>query len=66
MKKIKDLKKGDLFKLKETSKMVLVRLEYNRFSKKYDCANYHDCLQDFRAYPGDKMVLTDSEFDFDI
>lgn len=62
MEKIKDLKKGDYFKLqnKETA-TVYVRGEYDRSSKKYSCYRYDDVAAE-RFFSGDKEVYVDFEF----
>ena len=62
MEKIKNLKKGDSFKLqnKETA-TVYVRGEYDRSSKKYSCYRYDDVAAE-RFFSGDKEVYVDFEF----
>lgn len=63
--KIKDLKKGDFFTKKAveypTERQVFIRGEYDRSTKKYECARFDDinrvCYLD-----GKKEVYTDFTF----
>lgn len=59
--KIKDLKKGDYFKLNETSKTVYVRGEYCREEKKYICSRFDDFCSS-RLFVGSREVCTDFTF----
>lgn len=65
---IKELKKGDFFRLKEfredevvNSSSVWIRGDYERSSKKYSCSKFDDfCHENF--FRGDKVVYVDFEF----
>ncbi len=60
--KIKDLKRGDFFKLADTvTAPVWVRDDYNRSTKKYWCYKFDDTSH-CREFKGDKEVITDFEF----
>lgn len=52
--KIKDLKKGDLFRV-NGKKPVFIRGEYCRLSKKYECGRWDD-ISEARYFPSDKEV----------
>lgn len=63
--KLKDLKKGDFFTLKNiecpTENNVYIRGDYERSTKKYSCTRYDDyCAESF--FKGDKIVYTDFIF----
>lgn len=61
-KKLKDIKQGELFKLKNTeSAPVWVRGEYDRQSKKYSTYRYDDVCHE-RFVKGDTEVFVDFEF----
>ena len=55
---LKELKKGEFFKLKENSKKVYVKDEYDRSTKKFCCYNYED-INDFREFKGNKEIFID-------
>lgn len=57
---VKNLKVGDLFKLKMNGR-VYVRDSYNRMTRKYLYTDYDDtnCWHECK---GDKVVITDFEF----
>ena len=57
---IKQLKKGDYFKLRENGR-VYVRGDYNRSIKKYEYYDYDD-ICNFHVCKGTKIVITDFEF----
>ena len=63
--KLKDLKKGDWFTLKNFSEpkdnQVWIKNEYNRSSKKYICIRYSD-ISDLKEVSGDKEVYTNFTF----
>ena len=58
-KRIKDLKQGDLFCLKNydnpTDEQIYIRGYYERFSKKYECYKYSDINAE-RFFDGNKIV----------
>lgn len=61
-KKIRELKWGELFKLKDTeSAPVWVRSEYNHQDKKYSTYRYDDVCRE-RFMRGDAEVFVDFEF----
>ena len=58
---IKELKIGEFFKLKEDSKRVYIRDEYDRSEKKYCCIAFDDiCV--YRMFKGDKKVYAGFTF----
>ncbi len=57
---LKELKKGDYFKLKSNGR-VYVRYEYDRSTKKYDYCDFDDYGRWHQA-KGNKEVITDFEF----
>ena len=63
--KLKDLKKGDWFTLKNISEpkdnQVWIKDEYNRSSKKYLCIRWSD-ISDSKEISGDKEVYTNFIF----
>lgn len=63
--KLKDLKKGDWFTLKNISEpkdnQVWIKNEYNRSSKKYLCIRWSD-ISDSKEISGNKEVYTDFIF----
>jgi hypothetical protein len=61
MKKIEDIKKGDFFKLSETSTIVYVRDEYNREIKKYEAHKWTD-MGAFITRKKGTIVFVDFEF----
>lgn len=67
MEKIKDLKKGDFFTLKEieypNEKQVYVRGEYIREEKRYSCYKFSDVNYE-RLFKGEKLVYIDFIFWF--
>ena len=58
---IKDLKHGEFFKLKEDSKRVYIRDEYDRSEKKYCCVAFDD-VNAWRMFKGDKKVFAGFTF----
>lgn len=60
MKTMKELKKGDYFKLKENGR-VYVRDEYDRSSKKYMYYDFDDVCK-YHLAKGSKLVIEDFEF----
>ena len=62
MEAIKNLKKGEYFRLKDSgTATVQVRGEYERSSKKYSCCRFDDMSAE-RFFSGDKQVYVDFEF----
>ena len=59
--RIKDLKKGELFKLDKHSSVVFVRGDYDRSSKSYECYKFDD-VNSFRSFKGDRFIFIDFEF----
>lgn len=66
--KVKDLKKGAFFTLKDASgstfipkRVVWVRGDYDRNSKKYECYKYDD-VNYFSYLRGERVVFTDFTF----
>lgn len=63
--KIKDIKKGDYFTLKDIPEpkdsQVYIRGEYCRENKKYSCYKFND-VNDERFFSGDKEVFTNMTF----
>ena len=63
--KLKELKKGDWFTLKNISEpkenQVWVKDEYNHSSKKYLCIRWSD-ISDSKEISGDKEVYTNFTF----
>ena len=63
--KLKDLKKGDWFTLKNISEpkdnQVWIKNKYNRSSKKHLCIRWSD-ISDSREISGDKEVYTNFTF----
>lgn len=58
---VKELKNGEFFKLKEDSKRVYIRGEYDRSEKKYSCIAFDDiCME--RMFKGDKKVFVGFTF----
>lgn len=57
---IKDLKRGELFKLRPNGR-VYVRDEYNRSTRKYEYYDY-DNANAWHEANGTKRVITDFEF----
>lgn len=60
MKTIKDLKKGDYFKVKENGS-VLVRGDYDRSTKKYSAYYFDDVCKE-RFFKPTQNVIVDFEF----
>ena len=59
MKMLKNVKKGDLFRLKDTQTApVWVKGEYVRSEKAYECWKYEDCRH-FSLFRSEKKVFTD-------
>ena len=58
---VKGLKKGEFFKLKEDSKRVYIRGEYDRTEKKYCCTAWDD-ISMCRAFKGEKLVFVGFTF----
>ena len=65
MKKLKDLRKGEWFTLKDiqypSENQVYIKGEYDRTEKKYCCHKWGDINSD-RLIKGDKEVYTDFIF----
>ena len=62
MEMLKNVKKGDLFRLKDTENApVWVKGEYVRSEKAYECWKYEDCMN-FALFRGKKMVHTEFEY----
>lgn len=61
MKEINQLKKGDFFKRKETSKDVYVYDGFNRSTKKYSAFKFED-ISDFMEFKKGTKVFIDFEF----
>jgi len=63
--KIKDLKKGEYFTLKQIDEpkesQVYVRGEYDKSERKYECYKWDD-VNNTRFYKGEKEVYTDFTF----
>ena len=59
---IKELKRGDFFKLSDKPNAnVYIRGEYDKSEKKYCCEKYFD-MNDWRMFKGNKIVITDFTF----
>lgn len=58
---LKDLPKGEVFKLKPDAKRVYVRDEYDRSDKKYCCYAWDD-VNYFRLIDGKKQVFAGFTF----
>lgn len=56
--KLKDLQKGDFFRLNEKAKKTYVKDDYDRSSKAYCCYNYED-INDFKFFKGNKEIFTE-------
>lgn len=52
MKTVKELKKGDLFRVKNST---YIRGAFCRENNKYSCTNYDD-INNERFFPGNKLV----------
>ena len=62
MKSIKQLKKGELFRLSESPNgRVYIRGEYDRSLRKYMCG-VRDDISETRLFKGDKLVYTEFVF----
>jgi hypothetical protein len=61
MKKLSELKKGELFKMKESSAVVWVRGEYDRATKMYSVYKFDDTNYE-SFHKGTFKVFTDFEF----
>lgn len=65
MPRVKELKKGDFFVLKDIEfpreSQVWIRGEYDRASKTYSAINYTDMNRE-RFFKGDKIVFTNITF----
>ena len=63
--KLKDLKKGEYFTLKDIAEpkenQVWVKDDYDRSSKKYLCIRFSD-ISDSKLIAGDKEVYTEFTF----
>lgn len=55
MYKLKELKRGEFFKLKETSNRVYIKGEYDRSEKRYCCTAWDDANA-WRMLDGNKLV----------
>lgn len=58
---VKELKKGEFFKLKESANRVYVRDDYDRSEKKYSCFAFDDVCA-YRMFKGDKLVYVGFTF----
>lgn len=59
---LKELKKGDFFKLKDSdTATVYVKGEYDRSTKTYSCFKFED-VNDERFFKGSKKVFVDFTF----
>jgi hypothetical protein len=58
---LKDLKKGEFFKLKPDSKTVYIKDEYFRKEKTFSCT-YFDDISRGRYFKPDTVVYTQFEF----
>ena len=61
MKKIEDLKKGDLFKLNSETEIVRVHEGYNGSTRKYSYCRFDD-VSSFRQMKKGTKVFVDFEF----
>ena len=61
MRSIRELKAGEFFKLKENSKRVYIRDEYDRSEKKYCCIAWDD-VNVCRLFNGNKQVFVGFTF----
>lgn len=64
--KLKDLKKGDFFTLKDygdcpNESQVYIKGDYERIEKKYSCIKFSDCNSEIFK-KGDMLVYTDFIF----
>lgn len=61
--RLKDLKKGEYFTIKEieypTDSQVFIREEYDRSTKKFQCAKCSDVWGTGRQFKGDREVYID-------
>ena len=61
-----NLKKGDYFTLKDIEEpkesQVFTKGDYNRSTKKFNCAKFSDCLRDFREFKADRLIYIDFTF----
>ena len=59
---LKNVKNGDLFRLKNTENApVWVKGEYVRSKKAYECWKYEDCMHS-RLFKGNIIVFTEFEY----
>lgn len=58
---LKDLPKGEFFKLKPDAKRVYMRGDYDRSEKKYDCGAFDD-IGYSRMFDGKKLVFAGFTF----
>jgi hypothetical protein len=58
---LKDLPKGEFFKMKPDAKRVYIRGEYDRSEKKYDCYAFDD-MNYSRMIDGKKQVFAGFTF----
>ena len=62
MEKLKNVKKGDLFRLKDTENAPgWVKGEYVRSEKAYEFWKYEDCMH-ISLFRSEKKVFTDFEY----
>ena len=61
LRSIRELKVGEFFKLKENSKRVYIRNEYDRSEKKYCCTAWDD-ISVCRMFDGSKKVFVGFTF----
>jgi hypothetical protein len=62
MTKLKDLKKGDFFKRRPTSKKVYMKGDYDRSDKTYECNSTDDVWSTGIFIKPNKVVYTDFEY----
>ena len=59
---LKNVKKGDLFRLENTENApIWVKGDYVRSEKEYECWKYEDCML-FVSFRGKKIVFTEFEY----
>ena len=62
MKTLKNVKKGDFFRLNDTEKApVWVKGDYLRSEKAYECYKYEDCMH-VSNFRGTRIVHTEFEY----
>jgi hypothetical protein len=61
MKTIRELRRGEFFRLKPDSKKTYMRGDYDKSEKKFYCENFDD-ISDGRYFQSKKMVIVDFTF----